>query len=96
MASLIRPNGSEEKVSPKGKTFTLEELQHLVGGFIELIRLPNGMDAWINEDGKALKLPPNGRATTLLQAAGIHPNDFVAGNVVVCSPHETEPPEGGK
>lgn len=94
MATLIRQDGSSEVVYPKGKVFSLEELQHLVGGYIELIVLPNGLDAYINEDGKELLLPVNNRATTLLQSVGIHPHDYVVGNLVVCTRQETEE-EGG-
>ena len=35
-AILFREDGKAEIISPKGEYFTLEELQHLVGGYIEI------------------------------------------------------------
>lgn len=68
---------------------SLEALQDAVGGYIESVAIPESIDplgtvsAYINEDGKRLALPPNGRATRLL-APSLFPNDWIAGDVVFC------------
>ncbi len=38
--------------------FKLRALQKAVGGLIECISLGEALDAWINEEGKLLDLPP--------------------------------------
>jgi hypothetical protein len=37
----------------------LETLQKIVGGYIELVRLPDGTDIYANEEGLLNSLPPN-------------------------------------
>lgn len=84
MARLLKADGSVEVVTPaKGTTFTLQELQTFVGGYIEVIRL-TGQWLVVNEDGKRLKLPANSRATDLLRdGTGCAPWDFVVGDVLL-------------
>jgi hypothetical protein len=52
---------------------TLEAFQKLVGGYIEVVRLDEGICAVINEEGKLLDLEPN----ILLR------HDYLAGTVVL-------------
>lgn len=40
MVIKITTQGQAIKVSPNGDTFTLEELQSHVGGYIEILNLP--------------------------------------------------------
>jgi hypothetical protein len=51
------------------KTFEIGEsyemLRNGVGGWIELVRLNNGVDMWVNEDGIAENLPYNATATAI-------------------------------
>jgi len=42
-----------------------EMLRNGVGGWIELVRLNNGVDMWVNEDGIAQNLPYNATATAI-------------------------------
>jgi len=49
---------------------SLEELQKLVGGYIEVQTLRNGDSLVINEEGMMQNLPINKEATTLFQANG--------------------------
>lgn len=69
-AELMNPDGTIERVSPEGDRWKLHELQNLVGGYIQLVRLPpaHGTDrcALVNEDGHRLKLPINPGASLLL------------------------------
>lgn len=91
MATWIKSDGSERQVHPENKKhFKLAELQLLVGGYIEMLPLPSGGWLVLNEDGKHKDLPRNGRATVLGHSCGIADNDFVVGDVLVCSSKEIE------
>jgi len=83
MATLIKVDGSEQEVHPeKGTTFTLEELQNLVGGYIERIQV-GSKEMYLNEDGKMKRLPLNRRATMIARLAGIADSDYVVGDVLI-------------
>jgi hypothetical protein len=69
MATLLLPDGTQRDVQPaseRGK-FTLKEVQALVGGFVELVRLGRTNDdrriLLLDEDGKSKGLPANEQAT---------------------------------
>jgi len=86
-AKVISTDGTEQVVTPKnGKTFTLEELQECVGGYIEMISLDKETAMFLNEEGKLNNLPFNHKATEVAQHR-LRPSDFVVGNVLVV-PHE--------
>ena len=88
MALLIPPFGDNVEITPAdGRTFTLIELQQLVGGYIEALRTSDGRWLFLNEDGKRLELPPNSAATFLMRGL-IRPDDYIVGNAIVCSPLE--------
>lgn len=57
---------------------TLEEAQAIVGGYVEMVMLPEGDQMLVNEDGLMLKLPLN---TVASMIAG-RP---IVGDVVVLS-----------
>lgn len=68
----------------------LKQLQEMVGGYIQLLRIIfNGKECQmiINEEGKLINLPFNEQATKILQASapkiGYFPNDYVAGTAVI-------------
>ena len=83
MAQLIRPNGSETLREPaQGESFTLEELQALVGGYIEIVRrLPDGQLMVVDEEGRMKGKPPNGVASRL---AG----QFIVGDTLILDDKE--------
>lgn len=84
MALLIKVGSPSKNVKPQnGEKFTLEELQGFVDGFIERMDLQNGKAMYFNEDGKALQLPYNGTATSILKQRGCLVGDYIAGNAVV-------------
>lgn len=84
MALLIKAGKQSKTVSPaNGGKFTLEELQGYVDGFIERIDLQNGKAMYINEDGKALRLPYNATATVILKNRGCLVGDYIAGSAIV-------------
>ena len=91
MALLIRAIGQKgsrvESVYPKdGRVFTLEELQAYVGGYVEALKLVNGFIMWLNEDGKAMRLPFNLIANQLAHdTTGIAHCDTIVGDVVIAN-----------
>jgi hypothetical protein len=80
-ALIIKANGEEIPVQPaNGTDFSLEELQNIVGGYIETVMLPNGNLLVLNEEGKLEGLPLNTTATDLYN----NPYDAIVGDVLVC------------
>lgn len=85
---LIKPDGTEETIRPaKGGKFTLEELQHAVGGYIELVHFAprHGLGhytAYANEDGLGLGLPYNRVASRLYQR-GYEEQVGIVGNLLI-------------
>jgi len=66
MATLYKANGEIETVKPlNGEGFTLEELQGLVGGYVEKVNLSAEQFILCDEDGKSKNLPVNQNATDL-------------------------------
>lgn len=95
MAKLIKVKGKDIEVSPaNGTDFTLDELQMYVGGYIELVNLPENRYMVVNEDGLGLKLEENTKATRFLYTCGIaptmFPNGFVRGDVLVCDTNQIQ------
>lgn len=94
-AKIIYPNNTFVETNPKNsKFFTLEELQKIVGGYIEIIRPPskNGAILVINEEGKLNNLPVNKLASEMWQEncskGSERALDYVVGNVLLC--HESQ------
>lgn len=88
MALLIAADGATLEVfPPDGRpAFTLPELQQIVGGYIELIPMRDPSRVmFVNEDGKSQNLPLNQVASALGWEAGIAPDDYIVGDVVVCT-----------
>lgn len=84
MAKIYFSNGIIKEINPNnGKQFTLEELQTIVGGYIEIVNLPDDKLLVVDEEGKLKHKPYNVRATQLL-AATLHNGDFVVGNALLC------------
>lgn len=96
MALLIKCEDcvvSYEQVKPKGETFSLEELQKFVGGYIEILYAAQGeLCIVVNEEGKINHLPLNVIATRLyniLTATGT-PFGYIVGNALICGSNEIE------
>ena len=54
-AKIYKQSGRVARVFPQnGTDFTLRELQSIVGGYIELVRLGNGNVMVINEEAKGM------------------------------------------
>lgn len=81
MGIILKADGTAHEVLPKdGKTFSLEELQAAVGGYIELVNLVCGCKMFVNEEGKIHGLPPNSRASWQFWTS--HPASFDAGDYI--------------
>lgn len=83
-AHVYYHNGDFQETQPKnGTTFELEELQEVVGGYIELVRLNDGRIIVVNEDGLNLNLPVNIEATNILRRD--HSTaQYIVGTAIVC------------
>ena len=67
MARWLKADGTEEPVHPKGKAWSLAELQKLVGGFIEAPPWLEPVRMVWNEEGALLDLPVNATATAIVR-----------------------------
>lgn len=83
-AKIYKADGSIIDVKPNnGTDFSLEELQDIVGGYIEIVGLIDNEIMVINEEGKLIDLPFNETATQMYQEVdGFY--DYIAGDVLVC------------
>jgi uncharacterized protein YlzI (FlbEa/FlbD family) len=77
MATVINMNGASYEIQDP----TLESLQGVVGGYIEVLRLKNGKYLVVNEEGLMRNLPINPHASILYGSP-------IVGNVVICSKTE--------
>lgn len=84
---IIKTDGSKHVIAPKnGKKFELEELQELVGGYIQVIRLNNKDNQCmiVNENGKLYNLEHNAEASVIAHSyRAIFDNDFIVGDVAI-------------
>ena len=86
-ATIIYPDGREEKISPaNGNDFSLEEVQKIVGGYIEVVGLSDGNILVLNEEGKLCGLDENPKATVIAhEHKAMFSHDYIVGNVLICS-----------
>lgn len=91
MATIYKSDGSKVKIEPNpGPRFSLDEMQKVVGGLIELIGLDKGYMV-VNEEGKIYQLPFNFEATKLAyENKAIFPGDYIAGDALVCTIDEMD------
>jgi len=88
---LIRADGTVQDYPPKGSTYSLQEMQTAVGGYIEIIRLGEDHLMVLNEEGKLNGLPHNDLATRLCRPGQeTFDGDWIAGDVVVCRDGDVE------
>jgi len=83
---ILKADGTQLRVSPaKGSTFTLAELQSIVGGYIEAIFMGNMMII-ANEDGIQHGLPYNDGASKIYRKYynTDDENRLIVGDVLLC------------
>ena len=68
-----------------GAYFTLEEMQAIVGGYVEQVWLDGNTTMFLNEEGKLEGLPLNIEATKVFRSHHPGTDDFIVGNVLVCN-----------
>lgn len=90
MATILYTTGEIKEVHPSnGQYFSCEELQTIVGGYIENVRIDDDRIMVLNEDGKHLSLSYNLQATLLVTPLLLR-WDYIVGDVIVCSDNELE------
>lgn len=90
MAKIYKTDGTILDVEPKNKKFfKLEELQKIVGGYIEIVELNNGEIIVLNENGKVDNLPYNDEATKIYKE-NINTSDFIVGDILICKAREVK------
>ena len=83
-AKIIYADKEDEDYTPKnGKTFALTEMQEIVGGWIEIVRLKDGRIIVIDEEGKSKDKAVNIPATNILRRDHFT-TDYIVGTAIVC------------
>ena len=83
-AKIIYTDKEAEDYTPKnGKTFGLTEMQEIVGGYVEPIRLNDGRMIIVDEDGKSKDKAVNIPATNILRRDH-YTTDYIVGTAIVC------------
>lgn len=82
---ILKTDGSKHVITPQvGTKFNLEELQELVGGYIQVINLNEEQCMVVNENGKLYHLEMNAEASVIAHAChAIFPTDFIVGDAVL-------------
>ena len=83
-AKIIYTDKEDEYYTPKnGNTFELDELQGIVGGWIEIVRLKDGRIIVIDEEGKSKDKAVNIPATNIMRRDH-YTTDYIVGTAIVC------------
>ena len=83
-AKIIYTDKEAEDYTPKnGKTFELTEMQEIVGGYVEPIRLNDGRMIIVDEEGKSKDKAVNIPATNILRRDHFT-TDYIVGTAIVC------------
>lgn len=83
-AKIIYTDKEAEDYTPKnGKTFALTEMQEIIGGYVEPIRLNDGRMIIVDEDGKSKSKAVNIPATNILRRDHFT-TDYIVGTAIVC------------
>ena len=83
-AKIIYTDKEDEDYTPNnGKTFELDELQGIVDGNFEIVRLRDGRIIIVDEDGKLKDKAVNIPATNILRRDHFT-TDYIVGTAIVC------------
>jgi len=80
---IIKTDGTIE-TEEREEPFTLNELQKIINGYIEIIKMHDGRIMVVDEEGLIKKLPYNEEATSMIQTATIY------GDALVCDSNMVE------
>tara|TARA_R100000278_G_scaffold118812_3_gene99749 strand:+ start:1540 stop:1812 length:273 start_codon:yes stop_codon:yes gene_type:complete len=75
--------GYAKTIHKEEDKLTLEQLQKLVGGYIQIVPLGNDKQMIINEEGKLMDLPYNETATKLMKEVYEGTTDWIAGDAII-------------
>lgn len=83
-AKIIYTDKEAEDYTPKnGKAFALTEMQEIIGGYVEPIRLNDGRMIIVDEEGKSKNKAVNIPATNILRRDHFT-TDYIVGTAIVC------------
>jgi len=87
---IIKSDSTMKDAKPdNGNKFTLQEMQYIVNGFIEILRSPGGNYMVVNEEGLLLDLPINKKATAIYREE-FGGKDVIVGDVLICSKNQID------
>lgn len=72
MALIITPNYEVTPIEPENGKFTLEQLQSIVEGYIEIVRIGEKELMIVNEEGLLRNMEVNDVATTYLNISKLY------------------------
>lgn len=84
VAFILTPSGKVH-AAPKPEddgTFSLKQMQKAVGGYIQILNLPNDLVMVVNEEGKMHKLRVNPIASAMREHIQA---DTIVGSVLICT-----------
>ena len=82
--TVYTPENGKWLCEPKnGRTFALTEMQEIIGGYIEPIRLNDGRMIIVDEEGKSKGKAVNIPATNILRRDHFT-TDYIVGTAIVC------------
>lgn len=91
-AYVLKTNGEKVDIVPQARgeelrptTFHYTELQDVVGGYIEIIRLTDEVFMVVDEEGKLKDYYVNVAATEIFRKCFPKSNDYIVGDVLICS-----------
>lgn len=100
VALLLECDGTSTKIAPANeKRFRLDEVRHLVGGWVQRIAIDANTVMLVDEDGNSKNLPVNAVATAVFREAMARRvitnpimeklrqealEDFIVGKVIIC------------
>jgi hypothetical protein len=76
--------GYAKTIHKENDKFTLDQLQKLVGGYIQVIELKDDRQMIINEEGKLMGLPYNDTATKIYNHH-FGRGDYISGDAIILS-----------
>lgn len=89
-ALIIKAETGEAHLVDIPRDNTLKAFQEAVGGWVECVALPRqGVDMWLNEEGKLIGLPMNATATRLWESE-YGRTDVMMGDVVITGAADSE------
>ena len=89
-AKIIYTDKEAEDYTPKnGKTFGLTEMQEIIGGYVEPIRVNDGRMSIVDEEGKSKNKAVNIPATNILRRDH-YTTDYIVGTAIVCAADTVE------